>query len=45
MADDFGLYAIMLGCFVSGVLTGLIGAMVTVYFEDRAAISERKEKL
>ena len=45
MADQFGIYAIMLGCFISGCITGLIGAIATVWFEDRAAIKERKERL
>ena len=34
MADQFGVYAIMLGCFISGCITGLIGAIATVWFED-----------
>lgn len=43
MADKFGIYAIMLGCFISGCITGLIGAIATVWFEDWTATRERRE--
>ena len=44
MADQYGLYAIMLGCFLSGCITGLIGAIATVYFEDLMMARMGREK-
>ena len=44
MADQYGIYAIMLGCFLSGCITGLIGAILTVYFEDLLMVKMAREK-